>query len=489
MLQFLWSYYGTINETAKHSTSPPNPQQMDNDNKPLINSKHQHHTISLNTSVNQTQEPSAVSSTKPSVSKISLNVFGMRRRHELLSKNKDNSSSHEDSHSSKGDESYRFVAMAFLTTTMMAAEIIVGLMSGSLTLLSDSLHMLSDLAALIVGYCAHQQSLKLLHQQREKNRKNKKFFAASDDFDPHNTIGYLRTEVVGALVNGIMLLTLSFTMIFEAIRRIISDDTHVTNVNDVLIVGCLGLVINFLGLFIFGHHGHHHGHDHGHDHDHGGHSHGHKHEHAGEHHHHHDHHGHDHNHNHKHKHKHKCNKTRKQKKSKRNISKQLDSHATQKNSHAEDSHNDDTHSDDDDDNIDDNGSKHDDDDASSGDSSSDLSSVGTGFNASPAEPEIVFDVTSIVEEHRHPPKIKYQAQLVKNVCLKLFFPTFLFLFILYYKGSLLCLYIVDELTNKSPCSFFVLFFCLVGNRKKQDKKTRQKNTIFFHGTLYFQLNK
>ena len=59
--------------------------------------------------------------------------------------------------------------------------------------------MLSDLAALIVGYCAHQQSLKLLNQQRKKNSKNLKFFLQNDDFDPHNTIGYLRTEIVGAL--------------------------------------------------------------------------------------------------------------------------------------------------------------------------------------------------------------------------------------------------------------------------------------------------
>ena len=187
------------------------------------------------------------------------------RRHEL---NSDESSA---SSYQQQDESYRFISMAVLTSTMMLAEVIVGFLSGSLTLLSDSLHMFSDLAALIVGYLAHRYSLKL----------NENNVIKEGNFDPYNTIGYLRMEVVGALINGCILLTLCFTMFMEALHRIGLESHDISEVDLVLIVGGLGLFINILGLIIFGHGSHihgGHGHGHGHSHDSGGHSHSHDHD-------------------------------------------------------------------------------------------------------------------------------------------------------------------------------------------------------------------
>ncbi len=180
------------------------------------------------------------SSMKVSLITSNSRAFTSRHRYRLF-----NSTINElESHGSAND-SYRFILMPLLTSTMMVAEIITGVTTGSLTLLSDALHMLSDLIALIIGYTAHQMA----------NGKA-------------NTMVYMRYEIVGALINGTILLTSCFIIALEAIQRIAFFHEEIEQVNFVLIVGGLGLFINLIGLFIFGHHGHSHGHSHTHTHNH-----------------------------------------------------------------------------------------------------------------------------------------------------------------------------------------------------------------------------
>lgn len=101
------------------------------------------------------------------------------------------------------------------------------------------------------------------------------------------TYGWQRAETLGALVNGVFLVALCVTIFLEAIQRFV-EKPNVTNPKLVLIVGCLGLASNILGLFLFHDHGHSHG---GEGHSHGdetaeaeeGHAHAHGHEHEHEH--------------------------------------------------------------------------------------------------------------------------------------------------------------------------------------------------------------
>ena len=67
-----------------------------------------------------------------------------------------------------------------------------------------------------------------------------------------------RSEVLGALVNGVFLVALCVSIFLEAIQRFFEPQT-VTNPMLILIVGCCGLASNIVGLFLF--------HDHGHSHD------------------------------------------------------------------------------------------------------------------------------------------------------------------------------------------------------------------------------
>jgi zinc transporter 1 len=103
------------------------------------------------------------------------------------------------------------------------------------------------------------------------------------------TYGYQRAETLGALVNGVFLVALCVTIFLDAIQRFVEPQI-VSNPQLVLIVGCLGLASNLVGLVLFHDHGHSHGghsHDHGngvkdaeegHAHDHSDHSHTHAHE-------------------------------------------------------------------------------------------------------------------------------------------------------------------------------------------------------------------
>lgn len=74
-----------------------------------------------------------------------------------------------------------------------------------------------------------------------------------------------RAETLGALVNGVFLVALCLSIFLEACQRLYESPV-VNNPKLILIVGCLGLASNILGLFLFHNHGHSHGGGHGHSH-------------------------------------------------------------------------------------------------------------------------------------------------------------------------------------------------------------------------------
>ncbi|KZV77473.1 cation efflux protein [Peniophora sp. CONT] len=122
-------------------------------------------------------------------------------------------------------------------------EIIVGYAVGSLALVADSFHMLNDVASLVIALYA----IKLTAQTHT---------------DTRYSYGWHRAEILAALVNGVFLLALCFSIFMEAIERFFSTP-EVGNPKLVVIVGSFGLASNILGLFLFHEHGHSHSHSHG----------------------------------------------------------------------------------------------------------------------------------------------------------------------------------------------------------------------------------
>lgn len=102
------------------------------------------------------------------------------------------------------------------------AEVGGGLMFGSLALLADGVHMLSDVAALAIALVAER--------------------LASRPATPQHSYGLRRAEVLGAQVNAVVLLAASGWIVLEAIWRFgAPSEIHGTGV---LIVGALGLAVN-----------------------------------------------------------------------------------------------------------------------------------------------------------------------------------------------------------------------------------------------------
>ena len=143
-------------------------------------------------------------------------------------------------------KSTRIILLLIIDTAFFLVELITGYVVNSLALIADAFHMLNDVLSLCVGLWA----VKVANKQT-----NSKMY----------TYGWQRAETLGALVNGVFLVALCVTIFLEAIQRFI-DPPNISNPKLVLIVGCLGLASNLLGLVLF--------HEHGHGHSHGGHSHG-----------------------------------------------------------------------------------------------------------------------------------------------------------------------------------------------------------------------
>ncbi|XP_066117521.1 proton-coupled zinc antiporter SLC30A1 [Saccopteryx bilineata] len=144
----------------------------------------------------------------------------------------------------------RLLCMLMLTFMFMVVEVVVSQVTSSLAMLSDSFHMLSDVLALVVALVAER-------------------FARRTHATQKNTFGWIRAEVMGALVNAIFLTGLCFAILLEAIERFI-EPHEMQQPLVVLGVGVAGLVVNVLGLCLF----HHHsglGNNSGHGHSHGGH--------------------------------------------------------------------------------------------------------------------------------------------------------------------------------------------------------------------------
>ncbi|KAF8807477.1 cation efflux protein [Phlegmacium glaucopus] len=138
--------------------------------------------------------------------------------------------------------SSRITLLLVIDLLFFFLEIIVGYGVGSLALIADSFHMLNDVMSLVVALYA----IKLTN---------------GNSTDPRYSYGWHRAEILAALVNGVFLLALCFSISMEAIGRFFTTP-DVSNPKFVVIVGSLGLASNIVGLFLFHEHSHSHSHSH-----------------------------------------------------------------------------------------------------------------------------------------------------------------------------------------------------------------------------------
>ena len=122
----------------------------------------------------------------------------------------------------------RVVIALILTGTFMVVEVIGGILAGSLALLADAGHMLTDTMALALAAVA--------------------FHVSKRPADGRRTFGYQRFQILAAFVNGLSLLLIVGWILIEAVRRFLSP-TEVMG-QTMLVVAVAGLVVNIIAFAV-----------------------------------------------------------------------------------------------------------------------------------------------------------------------------------------------------------------------------------------------
>ncbi|MFK5880177.1 MAG: cation diffusion facilitator family transporter [Flavobacteriaceae bacterium] len=139
------------------------------------------------------------------------------------------SHNHDHSHHHHGDLKGRNLLISILLNILITvAQVIGGLVSGSLALLSDALHNFSDVLSLIISYVANQ-----LGKKKASTRR---------------TFGYKRAEIIAAFVNAATLIIVAILLIIEAIKRF----QIVSEINSDLVIwlSLLGILANGFSVLL-----------------------------------------------------------------------------------------------------------------------------------------------------------------------------------------------------------------------------------------------
>ncbi|MHA7136302.1 cation diffusion facilitator family transporter [Rossellomorea arthrocnemi] len=133
---------------------------------------------------------------------------------------------HDHSHGHNQNKKALLISFLFIFTFMIV-EVIGGIVTNSLALLSDAGHMLSDAAALGLSLAA--------------------FYIGEKASDKGKTYGYKRFEILAAFINGITLILVSLYIFWEAYHRFI--DTPMVSPG-MMVIAIIGLVVNIIVAWI-----------------------------------------------------------------------------------------------------------------------------------------------------------------------------------------------------------------------------------------------
>lgn len=126
------------------------------------------------------------------------------------------------------DSRRRVVLAALLTGGFMFAEVIGGIVSGSLALMADAAHMLTDTGSLLLAWLGYK--------------------LAARPADPGRSFGFGRMKVLAAFTNGVLLVLLGLWIVWEAVNRLLLPSPVLGEL--MLGVAALGLVVNIMAFAI-----------------------------------------------------------------------------------------------------------------------------------------------------------------------------------------------------------------------------------------------
>lgn len=130
--------------------------------------------------------------------------------------------------SAAGKNKKNLLIVLALSGTYLIAEVIGGIITGSLALIADAAHMLTDVVGLLLAFIA----IKLGERKATAEK----------------TYGYYRAEILAAVINAVVLLGISIYVLYEAWIRF-SNPPEVQS-ESMLIVAAIGLIVNIIGMMI-----------------------------------------------------------------------------------------------------------------------------------------------------------------------------------------------------------------------------------------------
>ncbi|WP_139850669.1 cation diffusion facilitator family transporter [Acinetobacter pullicarnis] len=137
------------------------------------------------------------------------------------------SGQHEHSHAVVTKTNIKKLTFALImTASFLVVEVVAGIMTQSLALLSDAAHMFTDAAALAIALVA----IKVAQRPADNKR----------------TFGYQRFEILAALFNASMLFMVAMYILYEAYQRI-NNPPEIQSIG-MLVVATLGLMINLISM-------------------------------------------------------------------------------------------------------------------------------------------------------------------------------------------------------------------------------------------------
>ncbi len=137
-------------------------------------------------------------------------------------------SGHHHHHHHEAPKGKKLLWVTILNLSITIVQVIGGLISNSLSLLSDALHNLADSSAIFIAYVAEKVG-------RKKPTRSK-------------TFGYKRIEILAALFNGIVLISVSVYLFFEAYERFQNPEPIKGKL--MLIIASFGLLANLISVVI-----------------------------------------------------------------------------------------------------------------------------------------------------------------------------------------------------------------------------------------------
>ncbi|MBA6225472.1 MULTISPECIES: cation diffusion facilitator family transporter [unclassified Colwellia] len=129
------------------------------------------------------------------------------------------SHSHSHSHSQSHKDNGKLTFAVLINVLLTIVQIMGGVLSGSLSLIADALHNLSDAGAIVIAIFARKVSAKKA--------------------DENMTFGYQRAEIIGTLINSITLIIVGLYLIYEAVSKYFNP----TEINGWIVIYIAGIAL------------------------------------------------------------------------------------------------------------------------------------------------------------------------------------------------------------------------------------------------------